>query len=142
MVIRLDKNLYGLKDAGLAWFEKLKEVLGARYFSQSQVNPFVCYKEEIILLFYVDECLMLSSSKDKIDEVYASLQEYFNIKDDEYLRNYLGIYLDHRPYGSSHIRQPYITQRIMSMIPVIDKSSSNPDPAVNPPLAKKRELNQ
>ena len=28
--IKLDKNLCGLKDAGLEWFEKLKEVLEAR----------------------------------------------------------------------------------------------------------------
>ena len=31
-VISLDKNIYGLKDAGLAWFEKLKEGLEDRYF--------------------------------------------------------------------------------------------------------------
>ena len=37
--IRLDKNIYGLKDAGLAWFEKLKEVMEARDFFQSQVDP-------------------------------------------------------------------------------------------------------
>ena len=29
-IIRLDKNIYGLKDAGLAWFKKLKEGLEAR----------------------------------------------------------------------------------------------------------------
>ena len=26
-VIRMDKNIYGIKDEGMAWFEKLKEVL-------------------------------------------------------------------------------------------------------------------
>ena len=31
-VIWLYKNLYGLKDVGLAWFEKLKEGLEATYF--------------------------------------------------------------------------------------------------------------
>ena len=34
-VVRLDKNLYGLKYAGLELFEKLKEGLEARYFVQS-----------------------------------------------------------------------------------------------------------
>ena len=42
--IKLDKNLCGLKDAGLEWFEKLKEVLEARGFFQSQVDPFIWYK--------------------------------------------------------------------------------------------------
>ena len=52
-VIRLDKNLYGLKDAGLSLFE--------------------------ILLFYMDYYLMFSPSEDKIDEFYASFQAYINI---------------------------------------------------------------
>ena len=50
-VIRLDKNLYGLKDSGLAWFGKLKEVLEARGFVKSQLKPYVWYKEEMVLLF-------------------------------------------------------------------------------------------
>ena len=73
-VIRQDNNLYGLKDSGLAWFEKIEEFLADRGFIQSQVDPCVWYKEEIVLLLYVDYCLMFSPSKDKIEEVYASLQ--------------------------------------------------------------------
>ena len=81
-VTRLDKNLYGLKDAGLEWFEKIKEGLEARYFFQSQVNPCVCYKEEMLLLFYVYDCIFFSHSKDKIDEVYAYFKAYFKVEDD------------------------------------------------------------
>ena len=33
-VIRMDKNLYGLKDEGMEWFEKLKEGLESRGFVQ------------------------------------------------------------------------------------------------------------
>ena len=77
-IIRLDKNLYGLKDAGLVWFEKLKEGLEVIRFLQLQVDPFVWYRELTILLFYVGGFLIFSPSKDKIDNVYASLQEYFN----------------------------------------------------------------
>ena len=135
--IRLDKNLDGLKYAGLAWFEKLKEIMEARYFVQSQVDPCVWYKEEIGLLFYVYDCLLFSPSKDKIDEVYASLQSNFNIEDDGELNKYIGIELDRRPYGSINIRQPYLTQRILNMIQQMDKSSAKPTPAVKPPPVKK-----
>ena len=34
----------------------------------------------MVLLFYVGDYLMFRPSKDKIDEVYASFQEYFNIE--------------------------------------------------------------
>ena len=63
----------------MAWFEKPKEGLEDIYFVQSQVYPCGWYKEEMVLLFYVDDCLIFSPSKDKIDELYASLQENFKI---------------------------------------------------------------
>ena len=90
----------------------------------------------MILLFYVDDFLMFSPSKDKIDEVYASLQAYFKIEDDGELNKYLGIELDCRPDGSIHLSQSYLSQNILNMIPVMDKLSANPAPAVKPPLAK------
>ena len=46
----------------------------ARDFFQSQVDPCVWYKKEMVILFYVDYCQIFSPYKDKIDEVYASLQ--------------------------------------------------------------------
>ena len=42
---------------------------------------------------------MFGPFKDKIDEVYDSLQEYFKIEDDGELNNHLGIDLDRRPDG-------------------------------------------
>ena len=36
--------------------------------------------EKIVLLFYVDDCIMFSLSRDKLDDVYASIQVYFKIE--------------------------------------------------------------
>ena len=79
---------------------------------------------------------MFSTSNDKIDEVYASLKVYLKIEDDGEINKYLGIELDRRPYGSIHLRQTYLTQIILNMIPGMEKSSAKTTPAVNPPLAK------
>ena len=102
----------------------------------------------MVLQFYAGEWLMFSPYKEKIDEVYASLQEYFKIEDDGELNNYIGIEMERRLYGSIHLRQPYLTQIIINMFLVIYKSSTNPTPAVKPPLEKnegdqatKNELN-
>ena len=54
----------------------------ARGVLQSHVDTYVGYKEEMVLVFYVDRCLMFSPSKDKNDDLYASLQAYFKIEDD------------------------------------------------------------
>ena len=108
----------------------------AREFFQSQMDPCVCYKEVMVLIFYVDYCLICSPSKDKIDEVYAYLQAYLKIEYGVNIKNYLGIEMYHRPDVSIHMRQPYITQIFPNMITSMEKSSAKPTPAVKPPLAK------
>ena len=79
---------------------------------------------------------MFSPSKDKSNDVYASLWGNFKIEDDGELKKYFWIELDRRPYGSIYIIQPYLTQRFISMIPGMDKSSAKPTPAIKTPLAK------
>ena len=90
----------------------------------------------MVLIFHVDDCLIISPSKDKINDVYASLQEYFKVEDDGQLKMNVGIELDHRPDGSIHLRQNYLTEIILNIIPGTDKSSAKPIPAVKPPISK------
>ena len=45
----------------------------------------------MVLVFYVDDYLVFSPSKDKIDDIYSSLPEDLNIEDDRELNKYLGI---------------------------------------------------
>ena len=80
----------------------------------------------MVLLFYVHDYLMFSPSKYKMDELYASLQKYFNLEDDGYLNKYLRIELDCRPDGTIRLRQPYL----------MEKSSANTTPVEKPPQAK------
>ena len=75
----------------------------------------------MVLLFYSDDFLMFIPSKDKIDEVYSSLWEHFNIEDYVYLNKYLGVELDRRTRVSIHLSQPYITQRIHLSQPYLTK---------------------
>ena len=63
------------------------------FFNQICGTCHVCYREEMVLMFYVDDYLVFSNSKDKIDDVYASLQEYYNPEDYGDLNKYLRIEL-------------------------------------------------
>ena len=65
--------------------------MDARGFVKSQFYPFIWYKEEMVLIFYVDYFLIFSPSKDKIDGVYASIWEDLKMKDFGELNKYLGI---------------------------------------------------
>ena len=50
--------------------------------------------------------------------------------------------MDRRPDGSIRIRQTYLTQSIINMIPGMDKSSDNPTHAFKPTLEKMRQIKQ
>jgi len=72
-VLKLKKNLYGLKQAGLNWFEYLKSGLTERGFKQSKVDPCVFYRNDAILLVYVDDCIILSKESKVVDSIVRSL---------------------------------------------------------------------
>ena len=78
---------------------------------------------------------------DKIDCFYASLQVDFKIEYYLELNKYLGIYLDRCPDGSIYLRQHYITQSIINLIPGMENSSDKPNPVVKPHLQKNRDIN-
>ena len=59
-VLKLQKNLYGLKQAGHNWFEKLSSALGNLSINPSKVDPCVFIGDDIIVLVYVDDCLIFS----------------------------------------------------------------------------------
>ena len=93
----------------------------SRGFVKSQGDPFKWYREEIVLIFYVDDLLIFFPYKYKIDDISISLQVDFKIEDYVDPRKYIGTELDRHHYGSINLRRPYITQSIINMIPGMDK---------------------
>jgi len=54
-VLRLNKSLYGLKQAGYNWFAKLSNGLKDRGFVPSSIDPCVFFGQGCIVLTYVDD---------------------------------------------------------------------------------------
>ncbi len=71
--LRLKKSLYGLKQAGLNWFEHLKAGLERRRFKQSSIDPCIFYRRDAIILCYVDDCIIFSTRKSILDTIFQSL---------------------------------------------------------------------
>jgi hypothetical protein len=57
-VLRLNKNLYELKQVGYNWFAKLSNGLQDRGFVQSNIDPCVFFGQKYIVLIYVDNCIL------------------------------------------------------------------------------------
>ena len=153
-VLKLKKNLYGLKQAGLNWFEYLKKGLEERGFKQSAVDPCVFYRHDAILLTYVDDCIVLSKKSETVDEIVESLKSGFDVDNpgkkfkhkytltnDGGIKNYLGVEVVKNEDKSIELKQKFLIERIIEAVG-LDKdmtNSSKPTPVTKPLLHKDRE---
>ncbi len=93
-ILKLNKSLYGLKQAGYNWLKKLHEGLFTRDFIQSQVNKCDFFWKDCIFLMYIDDCIILGKDMVIIDVVISLLKEGhedFKLFDQGKIDKYLGI---------------------------------------------------
>ena len=78
-VLKLDKNLYGLKHAASNWFDMLsKGLTGSKLkLTSPEIDPCVFYRKNAIILTYVDDCIIFSKDLSVINETVKVLKEYF-----------------------------------------------------------------
>ncbi|CAI7757840.1 unnamed protein product, partial [Closterium sp. NIES-54] len=83
-VFRLNKAIYGLKQAPMCWYARLVEVLEALGFKVSGCDESLFMtegeEEKVFLLVYVDDILLFSPSLERIKEVQGKLKETFQCK--------------------------------------------------------------
>ncbi len=66
-ILKLNKGVYGLKQASLNWFEKLKQGLIDHGFHPSEINPCLYFKRGMIIITHVDDCIIVSNSMKDIN---------------------------------------------------------------------------
>ncbi|XP_016677335.2 uncharacterized protein [Gossypium hirsutum] len=95
MVSRLQKSLYGLKQASRQWNAKLTEALMLAGFEQSKFDDSLFVKKKegkmVIILVYVDDLLIIGNDMDMINDLKGVLNQNFKMKDLGDLRYFLGI---------------------------------------------------
>ena len=79
-------------------------------------------KENVIILIYVDDCIILSRTKEDLDKTLQDIKKDFNITDEGNIETYLGIQIDHEP-GFMRMSQPNLINRIIEAIPGMDKAN-------------------
>jgi len=124
--LRLNKSVYGLKQAGHNWFEKLRSGLEDRDFLQSRVDSCVFYREGCIVLTYVDDCIILGKNMAIVDSVIQSLrdgQEDFELTDEGSIDKYLGVMIKDINENSFEMSQPFLIRRIIQFLS-LDKNKT------------------
>ena len=123
-VYKLLQNLYGLKDAGRTWYLHLKEGLIKRGWKQSDTDSCLFMRENVILILYVDDAVLISPDLSRIKACVRSLQADFTLTDDGPLHDYLGTRFLRSRDGSIELTQPRMIQRVLEYVG-IDPNSDN-----------------
>ena len=86
-----------------------------RGFIQSSADPCAFYKKGIIVLFYVDDCLLFAQEQKDIDELIVSLQQDFNCTDKGEADRYLGVKIKSEDRKMT-LKQPQLIKRIIELL--------------------------
>lgn len=138
-VLKLNKSLYGLKQAAYNWFQLLKSGLEARgYEHQSSTDNCVFLGKNSIVLVYVDDCIIISKKDSGISKrLIKSLKdgnENFQFTDEGPLDKYLGVNIKKRKDGKLELTQPHLIERFLATVNQDENINVKPTPAVKPLL--------
>jgi hypothetical protein len=128
-VLRIKKNMYGLRQAGNNWFDALRSSLLHLGFHQSCHDPCLFICGNCILPTYVDDCLLFAKLDDVLDSVLASLEKDFVLTSQGSVGAYLGIDIKRTADGFLELTQTGLIQKIISACGLQDQSAEHNTPA-------------
>ena len=118
-VLKLNKNLYGLKQGIFNWYEKLKTSMVDKYFKPSDIDPCLYIVNGMIILTYVENCIIVGPSMDRIDSFVESMKtgkENFVLTDEGDINKFLGIEITQLDDNRFKVSQPFMIDRIVSFL--------------------------
>ena len=74
-ILKLTKNIYGRKQAGRVWNKYLDEVrLSKIGFKPSKMDPCLYFHGHIVLLVYINDCIMFGPDMVELDKVVEEMR--------------------------------------------------------------------
>jgi len=126
--LKLVKNLYGGRAAGRVWNQHLHKHLLALNYQQSTVEPCIYYRDDLILMFFVDDGIAACPDSRKIDKAIKELERYFDVSDEGDLTDYLGVNLFKDDKGKLHLTQPHVIDQIIRDLNFQPQTKHQPTP--------------
>ncbi|GJV97528.1 putative RNA-directed DNA polymerase [Tanacetum coccineum] len=129
--IKLQRSLYGLKQSGRMWYNRLSDYLISKGYKSNLICPCVFIKKTtsgfVIIAVYVDDLNIIGTNKE-INEVVMHLKEEFEMKDLGKTKYCLGLQIEHVPNGIL-VHQSNYTETVLKRFNM-DKAKSLSTPMV------------
>ncbi|KAK9087507.1 hypothetical protein Syun_029901 [Stephania yunnanensis] len=131
-VRKLQRSLYGLKQASRQWNHELTTKLQSFGFNQSTHDPclftYNTAGQFLVLLVYVDDVLLTGTSLELIDQVKTFLHTLFTIKDLGQARYFLGLELVRSSSGLYVHQRKYVLDLLNDAGLLMAKPAATPLP--------------
>jgi hypothetical protein len=108
----------------------------------SKIMPCLFYRRDVVLLVYVDDCLLFSPKDSSIDafiEDLNSAPENYSLEDQGEVCEFLGIKVQRLPDGTIHLSQPHLIQSILDDLRLQPNSKPRDTPALSTYILHKDE---
>jgi transposase InsO family protein len=114
-VVKLQRAIYGLKQAGRMWYSRLSKYLTDHGFNTNELSPCIFIKtikqEFVLIAIYVDDLNLIGTAK-AVDDAAVILKREFEMKDMGLTTHCIGLQLERLP-GGVLLHQKTYTQRIL-----------------------------
>jgi hypothetical protein len=93
--IKLEKNLYGCKQASRNWYLHLKAGLERRGFAASTIDPCLFIRDNCLICLYTDDCCIFAHDDTIIDDLIKELaDDGFLLTDEGDIEDFLGVHVE------------------------------------------------
>ena len=94
-------------------------------FTPTASDPFIFVNDTDIIILYVDDCIIISKSKEEAGAIFEKLtSKEFKMTDERKTEEYIGILITHNDDGSLRMSQPHLIDRILYSVPGMNDARS------------------
>ena len=104
-VLKLNKGLYGLKQASRLWNETLVSFFHNLGFKQLDAENCIFYSNKLIIAVYVDDMMAISKDEKQLQEFKQNLRNKFKFKDLGVLKYMVGLQIEYLNEDTIRIHQ-------------------------------------
>ncbi len=123
------KSLYGLKQAPRTFFEKLRDGLLERGYSQSLVDPCLFIKSGIMCFVYVDDTIFAGADPSVLEAEIAALgvsdetqRHQFQLRNEGEVGAFLGIQIQQTGPHEFYLSQPGLVAKVLTVSGMTDSN--------------------
>ena len=140
-VLKLNRSVYGIKQAPRNFFKYLKKHLRRQGLHQSDYDPCLFIGSKVIAIVYVDDILFFARKDSDINDVIANLQaQDIQIRREGSAEGFLGVAVEHYNEGGVQkvkLTQTGLTKRVVEALGLCNNYSTKiSTPAEAAPLPK------